>query len=228
MASIRSLDAIEIRVLGALMEKQQTTPDYYPMTTNAVIAACNQKSSREPVMELTETQVVEALDRLAADVLAWRSHTSRAERWEHRLDRRWDLDSSTKAVMTLLLLRGPQTPGELRTRSTRMHAFGSPSEVEQVLRQRSEGPDALVKELPRQAGKRENRWMHLAGDETVTAAIEAAAAEAAPTGGPRPARRVVPREVVDQEVRDRVTTLEESVARLQRDLAALVDQLGGS
>lgn len=88
MSKTRPLDPIEIRVLGALMEKEQTTPDYYPLTIKAVITACNQKSNRDPVMSRTETQVVETLDRLAEDLLTWRSEGARAERWEHRLDRR--------------------------------------------------------------------------------------------------------------------------------------------
>ncbi len=174
-------------------------------------------------MNLSETQVVEALDRLAKDVLAWRSHTSRAERWEHRLDRRLHLDAGSKAVMTLLMLRGPQTPGELRTRSTRMNAFASPEQVETVLRRISEGPDAMVRELPRQPGKRDARWMHLVGDEQVMAELESAAT--APVATSR--APATPRSTVDQEARDRLAALEKSVARLQTELAALVDQLGG-
>ena len=125
MPSTRPLDPIEIRVLGTLLEKEQTTPDHYPMTINGLINACNQKTNREPVTSLTETEVVEALDRLRLDVLTWRSEGARAERWEQRLDRRWHLTPPRKAIMTLLLLRGAQTPGELKTRSDRMHSFES-------------------------------------------------------------------------------------------------------
>ena len=123
MRTIRELDATEVRVLGALMEKEQTTPDYYPMTINAVIAACNQKSNREPVTELSETQVVEALDLLRKDVLAWRSDGARVERWSQSISRRLELSSASKAILTLLMLRGPQTPGQLRSRSGRLHSF---------------------------------------------------------------------------------------------------------
>lgn len=223
MTRIRPLDAVEIRTLGVLMEKQQTTPDYYPMTISAVIAGCNQKSSRDPVMELTETQVVEALDRLATDVLAWRSTGARAERWEHRLDRRWDLDNGTKAVMTLLLLRGPQTPGELRSRGGRMHTFGGLEEVEGALRRLAAGPDALVKQLPRVVGRREIRWMHLVGDEQATQAIEAQA-EAAAVGPPP---RVSAPSAATAALNERVERLETQVRDLERALNGLVERLGG-
>ena len=118
MAHSRPLDAVELRLLGALMEKERTTPEQYPLTVSALLTACNQKTSREPVMELSETVLVEALDRLRAEVLVWRVDSVRAERWRHCLDRRWQLDTSGKlAVMALLLLRGAQTAPELRTRS---------------------------------------------------------------------------------------------------------------
>lgn len=223
MARTRELDAVEIRVLGALMEKEQTTPDYYPMTINAVIAACNQKTGRDPIMQLNETAVVEALDRLATDVLTWRSVGPRSERWEHRLDRRWRLDRASKAIMTLLLLRGPQTPGELRTRSERMHGFASPAEVETVLVGLSEGEDALVRALPRQPGKREVRWIHLAGNEAATAAL--AEAEAAPA---TPVRRSAPvaAPAPAPEVLERLDRLEADVAALGAQLRDLMEQLG--
>ena len=110
MRTIRELDATEERVLGALMEKEQSTPDYYPMTVNSVIAACNQKSNREPVTELSETEVVETLESLRRDVLAWRSDGGRVERWSQSVSRRLELSAPKKAILTLLMLRGPQTP----------------------------------------------------------------------------------------------------------------------
>ena len=165
MSRTRKLDPVEVRVLGALLEKQQTTPEAYPLTTNALIAACNQKTNREPVTDLTETQVTEALDRLREDVLVWRSESARSERWAQRLDRRWELEPGAKAVMTLLLLRGPQTAGELRTRSDRLHAFESVEQVEETLQRLATGIDALVRQLPRRSGQREARWTHLAGGE---------------------------------------------------------------
>lgn len=223
MSRTRKLDSVEIRVLGVLLEKEQTTPEQYPLTTNAVIAGCNQKTNRDPVTELTETEVTEALDRLREDVMVWRTETSRAERWEHRLDRRWELDEPAKAVITLLLLRGPQTPGELRTRSDRMHHFDSVEQVEATLQRMSEGFDALVRELPRRPGQRESRWMHLEGAEEHPGEREPEEPEErlrAPASS-RPAEPAARRAPQDE----RVATLEAAVADLQQTVAELKEQL---
>ncbi len=186
MHKTRPLEAIEIRVLGALMEKEQTTPDHYPLTINGVIAACNQKSNRDPVMNLTETQVVEALDQLRMDVLTWRSEGARVERWQHSLDRRWQLTSASKAIMCVLMLRGPQTPGELKTRCQRMHHFESKEEVEEVLRSLEESFDALVRDLGRRSGQRENRWTHIVATEGATEATADLAVESPAAAVPPP------------------------------------------
>ncbi|HEV2852657.1 MAG TPA: YceH family protein [Thermoanaerobaculia bacterium] len=212
----RQLDPVEVRVLGSLLEKEQTNPETVPMTVNALIAACNQKTNREPVMQLTETQVVEALDRLRQDVLAWRTEGARTERWQQSVVRRWGLDRAGKALMTLLLLRGPQTPGELRTRSERMHPFATLEEVEEALRRLAGIDEPLVMELPRRPGQKEARWTHLVG-------------EAAPAA-PEP-EELMP-EAADPEVparpslASRVERLEEMVARLASDLEDLKRQLG--
>lgn len=169
MAYTRPLDPVELRILGALMEKERITPDLYPLTVSALLQACNQKSGREPVTEYSETAVVDALDRLRADALVFRIQSSRSERYEHCLDHRWHLDTAgAAAVMPLLMLRGAQTVAELRARTARLHPFASPDEVEATLQRLAQGPDALVRELPRQPGQRETRWIHLAG----TAAVE--------------------------------------------------------
>lgn len=223
MPRTRPLDAVEIRVLGALLEKEQATPDHYPLTINALIAACNQKSNRDPVTALSETEVVEALDRLRLDALTWRLDGARAERWEHRLDRRWNLDSARKAVLTLLLLRGPQTPGELKSRSGRLHDFGSLDDVELVLRGLSGGPDdldALVRELPRHPGERQNRWIHLAGTEDVTEALAESAHSSAATSAPTPPRSVSTA-AHGPSALDRIGALETALASLEEGLDAL-------
>ena len=202
----RVLDAVEIRVLGCLLEKQQLTPEYYPLTVNALVAACNQRSSREPVMDLTAGEVVAALDRLAEHVLVWKSAGARSERWLHNLDRRWQLDAPTKAVVTLLFLRGPQTPGELRGRAERMHAFATPAEVEEVLHRLAAGPEPMVVELARQPGRKETRWAHLAGGQPEE-----------PAPAPRPAH--------GGELAERLERLEARVEELSTSLSALLSRL---
>lgn len=219
----RRLDDVECRVLGALLEKEQTTPEYYPLTVNALVAACNQKTNRDPVTELGEDEVRAALDRLRRNVLVWSSEGARTERWRHALDRRWRLEPATKALITLLLLRGPQTPGELRARAERMHRFGSPGEVESALRELASGREPLVRELPRAPGQKENRWTHLAGEEPGAAAASAgpavsgAAGGAAAAAGSR-ARAAAPGEPERSELLSRIATLEARVAALERRL----------
>jgi len=199
----RLLDAVEVRVLGALLEKEQTTPEVYPLTLNALVAACNQRSNRDPVMELAAGDVEAALDRLHEDVMVWPVSGARSQRWRHNVDRRWELEPATKAVLTVLLLRGPQTPGELRSRCERMHPFDSPPEVEQALSALAEGPEALVRQLPRQPGQKEARWAHLVASEPET--------PEAVTAAPTPARRSA--------LENRLAELEARVERLEQALA---------
>jgi uncharacterized protein YceH (UPF0502 family) len=208
----RQLDAVEIRVLGSLLEKEQTNPESSPLSVNALIAACNQKTNREPVMELTEGQVVDALERLRQDVLVWRTESARAERWQQSVVRRWGLDRAGKALMTLLLLRGAQTPGELRTRSERLHPFASLQEVEEALQRMAAIDEPLVRELPRRPGQKEIRWIHLVG-EIAEPAAPAAFQEMAPA---RPAGPTLA---------SRVEQLEALVAQLAEDVKTLKDLL---
>jgi len=202
----RTLDPVEIRVLGALLEKEQTTPDQYPLTLNALVAACNQRSNRDPVMDLSAADVGNALDRLHEDVMVWPSSGARTERWRHSVDRRWELDPAAKAVITVLLLRGPQTPGELRSRTDRMHPFASTLAVEDALVELAAGGDPLVVQLERRPGQKEARWAHLVGgppDEVLGAP---------PVPEPAAARAGLA---------DRVAELEARVERLERRLREL-------
>ncbi len=202
----RTLSPAEIRVLGSLLEKEQATPDYYPMTVNAVTNACNQKTNRDPVMNLSTTEVQSTLDLLFnEDVLAWRSRSGRATKWKHNVDRRWQLTGPTKAVLTLLLLRGPQTIGELRSRSERLYPFDDLLQVEQALSELADGEEPLVREMSRAPGQKENRWTHLVVD-----------AAAGRDGEPAPAA------AADSPRLDRLTSLEERVARLEEELARLL------
>ena len=232
MHKTRPLDAIEIRVLGALMEKEQTTPDHYPLTINGVIAACNQKSNRDPVMKLTETQVVETLDRLREDVLTWRSDGARVERWQHSLDRRWQLTSGSKAIMCMLMLRGPQTSGELKTRCQRMHNFATKEDVEDVLQGLADGFDALVRDTGRRTGQRDNRWTHLvaaegASEATVELAVEEAPAVPPPSFGAPPAQAPASPPVPSGPTPDeRLDALEAEMAELKQELHSLRVRLG--
>lgn len=216
MRTIRELDATEVRVLGALMEKEQTTPDYYPMTINALIAACNQKSNREPVTELSETEVVVALDRLRKDVLAWRSDGARVERWSQSISRRLELNSASKATLTLLMLRGPQTPGQLRSRSRRMYGFSDLAEVEATLREMATGDTPLAVELDRQPGTKESRWAHLLAAEPVQDVTSPATTM--PSSQPVATK--------EPGMSERLEALEQRVEELTRELARLREELG--
>jgi hypothetical protein len=211
----RKLDPVEVRVLGSLLEKEQTNPETVPMTINALVLACNQKTNREPVMQLTEDQVVRALDWMRQEVLAWRTEGARTERWQQSVSRRWGLDRGGKALITLLLLRGPQTAGELRTRSERLHPFASLEEAEEALRKLAAEDEPLVAELPRRPGQKETRWVHLIGDLAPEAeTVEVPEPPGEPGAPPRPS------------LASRVERLEEIVERLAADLEELRKQLG--
>ena len=208
----RLLEPAEIRVLGSLLEKQLATPEYYPLTLKALIAACNQKSNREPVVEMSENDVLAALESLRHEVLVWKVAGGRAERWEQNVDERLDLKRDTKALLALLLLRGPQTPGELRSRSDRLHAFEALAAVESALGRLAEGPDPIVVELPRRPGQKESRWAHLLAPppagETPTEVASTAPPESA---GP---------------ISSRLERLEGRVEGLAAELSALKRKLG--
>lgn len=230
MAYTRPLDGVELRILGALMEKERTVPDLYPLTVSALLQACNQKTSREPVTDYSETVVVEALDRLRADALVFRVHGNRSERYEHCLDRRWHLDTAgAAAVIAMLLLRGAQTVAELRARTARLHPFASVGELEATLARLAEGEDALTRELPRQPGQRETRWFHLAGTAEVERELLAgfhlqAAVEHRPGSEPRPPAAATSGTTP---LTDRLERLEAAVAELGAAMAELRSRLGG-
>ncbi|MCP5277743.1 MAG: YceH family protein [Thiobacillus sp.] len=158
------LSLLETRILGVLYEKQHTVPDTYPLSLNALVAGCNQKTSRNPVMEVTEAEVQAALDSLKGPTLIMESSGGRVTRYAHNLEKVLRQPSQAMALLTLLMLRGPQTAGELRINCERLHRFADISAVEGFLEELAERPDgALVMELPRQPGARENRWAQLLG-----------------------------------------------------------------
>ncbi len=208
------LNEVEVRVLGCLVEKQITLPDYYPLSLNALTNACNQKSSRNPVVAYDEQTVMRALDSLRDKGLAWvfRGADSRVPKYGHVFEKGYELNEEEVAVLCVLMLRGAQTPGEIRTRCNPLWNFDSLEQVEDTLQRLIERDTrALVVKLPRQAGTKESRFMHLlAGDVKVDY-------EEAP-----PVRETsAPRARLDEE---RVVKLEAEVASLKQEFAELKEQ----
>ena len=156
------LSLLETRVLGVLIEKERTVPDSYPLTLNALISGCNQKSSRDPVMNASESEVQAALDHLKSMTFVIESSGGRVARYSHNFERVLHVPRQASAILAVLMLRGPQTPGELRINTERLHPFSDISSVEAFLHELAERPaGSLVTELPRQPGSRENRWAQL-------------------------------------------------------------------
>lgn len=206
------LDDIEVRVLGCLVEKDLATPEYYPLTLNALTNACNQKSNRAPVMALEETDVVHALDSLRCKQLALQSAEGvRVAKYCHNLDGLLNLDPEEMAIIAELLLRGPQTVGELRNRAERMCTIGNLQAAEELLHNLMDRDEPLVVRLPRQPGRKENRFTHL-----LAGSPEAGEVEAVPTEHVRLK--------LDAE-NDRIERLEAEVAELRDELASLHQQL---
>jgi uncharacterized protein YceH (UPF0502 family) len=205
------LNEMEARVLGALLEKEITTPDYYPLSLNSLVNACNQKSNRDPVMDLDEDSVRHALRTLQDNSLA-RSVSaadSRVTKYEHRLQEAFNFDRREAAVFCELLLRGPQTPGELRTRAERMHGFDDLNEAQSALQRLMNREPPMVKVLARQPGMKESRYMHLlSGDANPVISTAGREVPAAP----------------EREKMDGVSRLSSEVAELRRDVADLKQQ----
>ncbi|MFP4416408.1 MAG: YceH family protein [Chitinivibrionales bacterium] len=208
------LNEIEVRVLGSLVEKDLTTPEYYPLSLNALTAACNQKSNREPVMSLDESEIVRALDSLKNKHLVWKLDTAagRVPKYEHNLRPHWELSDAEISIICVLLLRGPQTVGEIKSRTGRMYDFSSLEEVEQSLKQleqRDDGP--FVTRLPLQPGRKEHRFMHLFSGE-----IELPEHPVESKAEPARIR-------IEQE-QQRIAELEEQVSYLQNRVESLQQQ----
>jgi len=160
--SLPVLSLLETRVLGVLAEKQRTVPDTYPLTLNTLVSGCNQKTSRDPIIEASESEVQAAVDSLKFLSLVMESSGGRVARYAHNIERVLHIPTQSTALLTMLMLRGPQTAGELRINCERLHRFADISSVESFLVELAErGAGALVMELPRRAGSRENRWTHL-------------------------------------------------------------------
>jgi uncharacterized protein YceH (UPF0502 family) len=210
---VLNLNPIEVRVLGSLIEKQITTPEYYPLTLNALVAACNQKNNRNPVTSFSESEIDDALYTLREKNLAYVFHgsTSRVPKYKHVVPEVMHLSTPEIAAMCVLMLSGPQTVGEIRTRGSRFYDFSGLEEAEEVLRAlAAREDDPLVMKLPRQPGQKDARFVHLlSGAPDVEATSESAPAERSP------------RRAADN---DRVATLEQQVEALTQKVAGLAEQ----
>ena len=204
------LTETEVRVLGALIEKDITTPEYYPLSLNALVNACNQKSNRDPVMQLDEDAVRDALAGLQEQRMAGpaRGADSRVTKYEQRLQEVFNFTRPEIAVLCVLLLRGPQTPGELRGRTERLHRFETLDDVQSTLQKMMQRDPPLAKVLPRQPGTKESRYAHLLAGDVVEAEM--------------PVHSTVGRNTADAE---RIARLEEEVAELRREVGDVKDQL---
>lgn len=204
------LDPIEARVLGCLAEKDMATPEYYPLSLNALTNACNQKSNRDPAVSYDDATVRQGLNLLRERGLSTfiSEAGSRVEKYRHRLSERFNFTRGEMALMTVLLLRGPQTPGELRLRTERLYPFADLETLEHALAKlAARDPDPMVVQLPRVPGMKENRWAHLLSGEPQFSGTEGPAVVHAPG------------------LQDRVTQLETEVADLREELRQLKDTL---
>lgn len=209
----------EIRVLGCLIEKQITTPEQYPMSLNYTKIACNQKSSREPVVDYDDQTVQKAFDKLKGRGFAfYRSeHGSRVSKFEHLFTSVFKLNEQQSAALCLLMLRGPQTPGEIKSRSTRLASFSSGAEVEEVLNGLATLTRPLVVQLPKQPGRKECRYIHLLSGEPNLAELSARS---------EPVIEIIQTDTTDavEELREKVTRLEEEIIELKNEFNSFKKQ----
>jgi uncharacterized protein len=210
----QQLSDVEVRVLGALVEKEVTTPEYYPLSLNALLNACNQKSNREPVLTLGEDAVRNALRSLSDQALARSAGgDSRVAKYEHRINELYNFHRHEIAVLCVLLLRGPQTPGELRTRAERMYAFEDLESVHAALNLLARREPPVVKVLPREPGTKESRYMHLFSGDTMPSSA---------SNNDRSTAAAKPRN--SEADNERIQALEQQVSELKKELLSLREQ----
>jgi len=213
-----NLTEVETRVLGSLIEKDITTPDYYPLSLNALVNACNQKNNRDPVMTLDEETVCQGLGRLQEKRLAGPASGAdgRVTKFEHRLQEVFNFDRREIAIICVLLLRGPQTPGELRSRTERMYHFEALDDMVATLDRLAQREQPLARVLPRQPGTKESRYMHLFSGEPALSEVGGSASVA---------RGLSNANANANSSSDRLGMLEEEVARLRQELSEVQQQL---
>ena len=217
MSAIPALSLLETRVLGVLVEKQHTVPDSYPLTLNALVSGCNQKTARDPVIEAGEAEVQAAIDRLKSLSLVMESSGGRVMRYAHNAGKALGLPPQSIALLAVMFLRGAQTAGELRINSERLHKFGDILAVEGFLNELAERPaGALVRELPKQPGSRETRWAHLVSGEPQVSAAAASAPTAA--GDAISVSELAAMKANIDRLQGEVEGLKETVARISREL----------
>lgn len=209
------LTELELRVLGALVEKQISTPDYYPLTLNGLVNACNQKNHRDPVTTYAEADVARALDSLRFKQLAFQFEggTARVPKFGHTFPKTYNLEAPETAILCVLMLRGPQTPGELRSRTAHLHNFDSLPAVEETINKLSTRPEPLITKLPRTPGTKEARYAHLLGGE-IKIVESSSSAPSEPTSSLQPL-------ALSHVEGDRLTKLEAEVAELRKELDEL-------
>lgn len=207
------LEDTELRVLGAMMEKSRTTPDYYPMTVNSLVAACNQKTSRKPVVNYDDATVIETLNTLKRRGLISTATggTDRVIKYKHNFAIVYPVIPAEIAIICLLILRGPQTPGELNTNSGRLYEFESIEEVQEILDKLSSGDNPFIKQLPRRPGQKEVRYVHLLGGSTDWCDESFAAEASSTTSGNLEARLA--------KVETEVAVLKEAFDKLMKELS---------
>ena len=217
MSVLPQLSELETRVLGVLVEKERTVPDTYPLSLNALALGCNQKNNRDPVMQATEREVQAAIDALRPLSLLIESSGSRVMRYAHNFGRVLHVDDAAVAVLAALMLRGPQTPGELRTNADRLHRFPDLDAVEAVLQALAARPESaggpLAVQLPRMPGSREQRWAHLLSGPVDAAAVQ-------------PVRSAAPQTAPPGVTADEFAALKSEVAELRATVERLVRNLG--
>ncbi|PTB18659.1 DUF480 domain-containing protein [Trinickia symbiotica] len=219
--AIRHLTQLEARVVGVLFEKQYTVPDTYPLSLNALVSGCNQKTARAPVMNVSEAEVLTAIDGLKRLSLVLEGSSSRVPRFEHNINRVLGIQSQSAALLATLVLRGPQTAAELRLNSARLHNFADISSVEAFLDELAHREPPLTVKLPRAPGERESRWMHLlCGEVSASEAPEHGGSEDAISPAAIEALKAEQKELIEK-----VNRLQALVERMATELGIDIDDL---